>query len=176
MIAKRSRHLRQLHEALQNNRVEKWYLALVDGSWLEGARLINSKIRKNLLRGGERVVDVSAHGKESLTWMMPQERFREATLMKVRPLTGRTHQIRVHAAHSGHPVAGDEKYGHPDFNEKMHTLGLRRLFLHASELHLRLPGSGRVIHVEAPLPGPLLGVVARLRAEQVDQGQRLGVR
>jgi len=84
------------------------------------------------------MVVVSEEGKSAITWFRPIHKFKQATLVEAIPLTGRTHQIRVHATHIGHPLAGDEKYGDRDFNRQMQRLGLRRLFLHSASLSFKL--------------------------------------
>jgi 23S rRNA pseudouridine955/2504/2580 synthase len=139
MIAKKRSTLVQLHELLQTHQVEKVYLALVKGKWQGGMREINAPLLKNQLQSGERMVRVSEEGKEALSLFEPLQRFKSATLMKVTLKTGRTHQIRVHAAYAGHPLAGDEKYGDKEFNRHMRQLGLKRLFLHAASLTFSLP-------------------------------------
>ena len=84
------------------------------------------------------------------------------TLVEARPITGRTHQIRVHARHLGHPLAGDERYGEASANRELRQLGLRRLFLHAAETTLRHPRTGEVLRFECPLPEELSGFLSRL--------------
>jgi 23S rRNA pseudouridine955/2504/2580 synthase len=111
---------------------------------------------------GERTVRVDASGKPSLSEFRPVQFFgRRATLMEVSLLTGRTHQIRVHAAHAGHPVAGDEKYGNAEFNESMAELGLTRMFLHAHSVSFDWPEGGQ-FSVNTPLPSELASVVERI--------------
>jgi 23S rRNA pseudouridine955/2504/2580 synthase len=112
-------------------------------------------------RGGARVVRVG-EGKQSVTRFKPVRQFRNATLANATILTGRTHQIRVHAAVAGHPVAGDGKYGDRDFNRELRALGLKRLFLHASRI--RLPGAGGRLGagIDAPLPDELREFLRRL--------------
>jgi len=105
-------------------------------------------------------VDVS--GKTGRTRFVPRTPGKKASLMEALPFTGRTHQIRVHAASAGHPVAGDPKYGERDFNRFMRDHGLRRLFLHAASLRFENPGDGTMLTVEAPLPAELLGVLTSL--------------
>ena len=110
---------------------------------------------------------VDASGKPSLSEFRPVQFFgKRATLMEVGLLTGRTHQIRVHAVHAGHPVAGDEKYGDEDFNESMHALGLNRMFLHASSVSFEWPGNAGLFSVNAPLPPELSQVVEQLETTQ----------
>jgi 23S rRNA pseudouridine955/2504/2580 synthase len=113
---------------------------------------------------GERTVRVDASGKPSLSEFRPVQFFgKRATLMEVSLLTGRTHQIRVHAAHAGHPVAGDEKYGDPEFNEAMSELGLKRMFLHAHSVSFDWPEGGQ-FSVNTPLPPELASVVEKIES------------
>lgn len=142
LIAKRRSVLRELHRLLRENGVDKRYLALVKGQWPGGEkgkeRRVDAPLLKNTLRSGERVVTVSDEGKSALSIFRPLEVFADASLVEVRLLTGRTHQIRVHAASIGHPIAGDEKYGDEAFNRQMKEYGVRRLFLHAHSLSFSL--------------------------------------
>jgi len=102
-------------------------------------------LQKNNLRSGERMVEVNPEGKESLTEFSVIQRFGDfATLVEARPITGRTHQIRVHARHAGHPIAGDPKYGDDDFSQQIRELGGKRLFLHAASLTTELPDGTRL--------------------------------
>lgn len=165
VIAKKRSALRNLHELLREGGMEKRYLALVQGDWPGGARTVTAPLHKNQLKGGERIVTVDAAGKAARTLFRPLTRYGRASLLEVELDTGRTHQIRVHGAHIGHPLAGDDKYGDPDFNRSLRELGLRRLFLHAVALGFREPGSAREVHVSAPLPDELRGVLDRLEAE-----------
>ena len=138
LIAKRRSVLRELHRLLRENGVDKRYLALLKGCWQGGERRVNAPLLKNTLRSGERVVTVSEEGKAAASIFRPVEVFADASLVEVSLLTGRTHQIRVHAASIGHPIAGDEKYGDEGFNRQMKAHGLRRLFLHAQSLRFSL--------------------------------------
>jgi 23S rRNA pseudouridine955/2504/2580 synthase len=114
--------------------------------------------------GGERMVRVQREGKIAMPVFTPGRQHRElATLLDVSIHTGKTHQIRVHAAFAGHPVAGDEKYGDREFNARLRTLGLRRMFLHASSVAFRWPDSGSEFRAEAPLPVELAAVLEKLR-------------
>ena len=168
MIAKRRSVLRGLHDALREGQVEKRYLALVRGAWPGGARDVSAPLHKRQLRGGERMVTVSEAGKPSRTRFIPMEVYREASFMEVSLGTGRTHQIRVHAAHIGHPVAGDEKYGDEAFNKAMREHGLKRLFLHAHSLAFVAPHSGEALHIDAPLPPALRSVLNSLEGNDQD--------
>ncbi len=162
MIAKRRPVLTALHAAFRHAKVRKRYLVLVKGHWRGGARDIEAGLRRNVLRSGERLVRVEASGKAGRTRFVPRSPGRTASLMEALPFTGRTHQIRVHAACAGHPVAGDAKYGEREFNRRMRDHGLRRLFLHAASLSFENPGEGAMLTVEAPLPAELRGALASL--------------
>lgn len=162
MIAKRRTILKAIHTQLQAGLVEKIYCALVKGAW-QGGTTVSAPLKKNYLLSGERVVRVSQLGQESLTEFKVLKRYRTATLIEARPKTGRTHQIRVHAASVGHPLASDPKYGDPQFNQEMKHKGINRLFLHAQKIGLAsLPGYSSDIMVEAPLDPKLQAALARL--------------
>lgn len=168
LIAKRRAALRELHAALRDREMTKRYLALVAGKWQLGKKRIELPLLTNQKQGGERVVRVHADGQSALSTFVPEQHFGKlATLMAIEIGTGRTHQIRVHAAHAGHPVAGDEKYGNKDANEMLKTFGLRRMFLHAHSLEFARPGSGEKFSISAPLSEELTSVLANL--QQVKQ-------
>ncbi|HCK81686.1 MAG TPA: 23S rRNA pseudouridine(955/2504/2580) synthase [Candidatus Competibacteraceae bacterium] len=160
-LARTPQALRAIQDALRAGRVEKRYLALVRGRWNHGPREVSLPLRRNVLRGGERMVEVADDGKPALTRFRPVSLFKPASLLEARIATGRTHQIRVHAAGIGHPLAGDAKYGDPAFDRLMvERYGLRRSFLHAHSLVL--PLGGREIAVSAPLDLELKAVLDRL--------------
>lgn len=151
MVAKKRSMLRHLHQALRGDGVDKRYMALVRGRWESGRKQVSAPLLKNTLRSGERMVEVTDEGKEALTLFKVLRRFGDfATLVEARPITGRTHQIRVHALHAGHAIAGDSKYGDEDFSRELRELGGKRLFLHAYELKVPLPEGG-VLSLEAPV-------------------------
>lgn len=164
LIAKKRSELRMLHELLRERAVDKRYLALVQGRWNLGDKRINAPLLKNQLRSGERIVTVNPEGKAADSRFRPLDIFKEASLVEVDLGTGRTHQIRVHGAHVGHPLAGDEKYGDEVFNRRMRELGLRRLFLHAHSIGFRDPVNGREINVSTPLPAELRAVLDQLES------------
>jgi 23S rRNA pseudouridine955/2504/2580 synthase len=163
VIAKRRSFLRAFHEQLRAGAVEKYYLALVAGVWEGGERTVEAPLRKNTLQGGERIVRVDAGGKTALTVFRPVDRFRQATLVEAVLHTGRTHQIRVHAAHIGHPLAGDAKYGSRTFNAGMRDAGLRRMFLHAHRVVFDDSGGERV-DISVPLDDGLKAVLEGLES------------
>lgn len=158
MIAKKRSVLRHLHAELRGEGkgkgVIKRYEALVRGRWPASTRKVHAPLQKSNLRSGERMVEVNVEGKESLTEFRVLERFGDyATLVEAQPITGRTHQIRVHAKHAGHPIAGDPKYGDDDFSRELRDLGGKRLFLHARSLQVVM-ADGQELSVEA-LPGKM---------------------
>lgn len=151
ILAKKRSALRQLHDLLSNGLVQKRYLVIVQGAWQRGEYRLEQALQKNTLRSGERVVRVSDDGKESISVFKPLSVRSHASLLEVQILTGRTHQIRVHAAHLGHPVAGDEKYGNDEFNRFIKSQGGQRMFLHARSLEFELSEPHAEIAVNAPL-------------------------
>ncbi len=163
VIAKKRSVLRSFHTLLRDGGMDKFYLALVMGRWKGSAKGkgIDAPLRKNELKSGERIVRVSEDGKPSLSIFTPITLYKDCSLMRVKLVTGRTHQARVHAQYSGHPIAGDSKYGDENFNRVMAGRGLKRLFLHAAELHFTLPDHGTV-HVEAPLDEKLQNLLNNL--------------
>jgi 23S rRNA pseudouridine955/2504/2580 synthase len=153
-----------LHASLRDGEgFEKRYLALLKGSWQLGKKRIDAPLRTDLRVGGERTVKVAPAGKAAASDFRVVQSFGKiATLMEVSILTGRTHQIRVHAQYAGHPVSGDPKYGDAEFNKEMRELGLERMFLHASSLSFVWPDRGTEFSVNAPLPPELARVVDAL--------------
>ena len=163
LLAKKRAALLDLQSQLQSEAMTKTYLALTRGRWIGDEFLVNAPLLKNQLSSGERMVKVSGEGKPSKTIFRVKEIFSTATLMSAELLTGRTHQIRVHAAYKHHPLAGDDKYGDEFFNSSMRKAGLKRLFLHAYQLTFNV--AGNVQCVEAPLDETLLSVLKTLRLE-----------
>ena len=164
LVARKPAVLRMLHAGLREGEgFEKRYLALVKGSWQLGKKRIDAPLRTDLRVGGERTVKVQTSGKSAISDFRPVQGFgRIASLLEVSILTGRTHQIRVHAAYAGHPVAGDPKYGDFEFNKEMREYGLDRMFLHASRLSFVWPDRGTEFSVNAPLPPELAQVIDAL--------------
>ena len=179
LVAKRRAALRDLHLQLREGQTEKHYLALVCGKWNLGTKRIELALDTDERRSGERHVAVRAHGKKSVSTFKPVQFFGNlATLMEVEIDTGKTHQIRVHAAHAGHPVAGDDKYGNRIFNGIFKDYGLKRMFLHSSSLGFTRPGTREPMLASAPLPPELSAVLDTLtrgkaRAPQDERGKTL---
>jgi 23S rRNA pseudouridine955/2504/2580 synthase len=163
LVAKRRSVLRELHARLREREMEKRYLALVCGRWGLGIKKLEMPLKTNQKQGGERMVRVHPEGQTAESTFKPIERYgTNATLMDVHIGTGRTHQIRVHAAYAGHPVAGDEKYGDKACNESLKAFGLRRMFLHAHSLKFVRPGSNVEFSVTAPIDAELQSVLDHL--------------
>ncbi|WP_198003257.1 RluA family pseudouridine synthase [Alkalilimnicola ehrlichii MLHE-1] len=164
MVAKRRSALRELHEQLRTGAVHKRYLALLTGALGRGPIPVEAPLeRRSGPAGGVRV---ASHGKLARTVFRAVARPGGMTLAEADIATGRTHQIRVHAAHLGMPIAGDDRYGERAVNRRLRGLGLKRLFLHAHRLELSAPGTGQPLSIEAPLPDELAAVVAQLQAPQ----------
>ena len=160
VISKRRSALRELHQLIREGGVRKRYLALIVGELPRREMTVDAPLKKNVLRGGERLVKVDpVDGKPARTIFRRLRQFRfagrAATLVEADLITGRTHQIRVHAAHLGTPLAGDPKYGDEEANRMLKGFGLSRLFLHASVLGFRLEYMTEPLRVEAPLPDEL---------------------
>lgn len=155
VVAKRRSALTSLHRQLREGSVEKSYLALARGDWRDRDAAVELPLLKHLNQAGERHVRVHREGKPAATLFSTQRRLPGFTLVRARLLTGRTHQIRVHLAHLGHPIAGDPKYGDFEWNRELARRGLKRMFLHAERLAFTHPRSGERIELAAPLPGEL---------------------
>jgi 23S rRNA pseudouridine955/2504/2580 synthase len=161
LVAKKRSALRSLHEQLRAGAVDKRYQTLLMGRWQGGERNVELPLEVEHRQGGERHVRVSRAGKAARTVFRPHEIFTDCVLCEVHLYTGRTHQIRVHAAAIGLPVAGDDRYG----AGVPAPPALRRLFLHASRLEWAHPLTGRPVVVTAPLPPALESVLAELRRD-----------
>lgn len=163
LLAKKHSALRKVQQLIRDSKVEKRYFALIKGSPKRDRFEVDAALKKNQLRGGERMVEIDEdEGKPSLSRFKVVQRFADCALVEVEIITGRTHQIRVHALHAGHPLAGDSKYGDADFNALMKTRGLKRLFLHAHSLRFPWGDKGAERHWTAPLPAELRAVLDSL--------------
>ncbi|MCG8317091.1 MAG: 23S rRNA pseudouridine(955/2504/2580) synthase RluC [Pseudomonadales bacterium] len=167
MIAKKRSMLKGLHQRLRDEGgIEKRYLALVCGRWKGKEHRIEAPLEKFHLSSGERMVRVSRDGKPSLTVFKWRQHFASATLLEAYPITGRTHQIRVHAQYAGHPLAGDPKYTTKEQNEAFKSAGLKRLFLHAHSISIPgLLADGLDFYVEAPMPEDLAATLRSLSTD-----------
>ena len=161
LIAKKRSVLKNLHEQLSQHQMEKRYTALVKGTWSKKRHTIDAPLYQN-----SRYTVVDAKGKEAISHFQPLKNFHqqdfEASLVEVLIETGRTHQIRAHAKHAGHPIAGDDKYGDPRFDAEIKTKGLNRLFLHAHQLTFTNPLTNEIQKVQAPLTQDLQDFLKKL--------------
>jgi len=166
VLAKKRAALAELQALLRGEGeggIRKRYLALLVGRMPDGTMSVDLPLQVGLRQGGERHVQVADAGKPSLSHFRVLERRGGHSWCEVRIDTGRTHQIRVHAAHIGHPVAGDDKYGDPEANRRLRQqAGLRRLFLHAASLEFALDGGRSPYVINAPLAPELVEALDRL--------------
>ncbi len=159
LVACKRSALRHLQDQFRDRETGKTYLALVVGDWPASRKVIDAPLHKYLLADGERRVKVvgkdDPDGMKSVTMVTVRERLAGFTLLEVTIKTGRTHQIRVHLASQGHPIAGDDKYGDFEHNRALQKQGLRRMFLHAWRLQFNHPASAARVELLAPLPPEL---------------------
>jgi 23S rRNA pseudouridine955/2504/2580 synthase len=170
LLAKKRAALVNLHEQIRENRLDKRYLACVHGQWHPDwgtRRAVKASLRKYMTPDGERRVRVQEDGLASHTVFNLQERLGDYALVEAELKTGRTHQIRVHLAHLGLPIVGDEKYGDFQLNKDLARpnarASLKRMFLHAYRVRLTHPASGEQLTLEAPLPADCAGFLQQLR-------------
>ncbi|MFW3616293.1 RluA family pseudouridine synthase [Billgrantia antri] len=163
LLAKSRPALLALNESLKHHQMDKRYLALVAGRWPARREYVSARLDRYDAGNGERRVRVDAAGKVARTRFAVREALPKATLIEAEPVTGRTHQIRVHAAHAGFPLLGDDKYGSREGESLARHLGLSRLFLHAESLTFPEPSSGRPVQIRAPLPDELEAALRRAR-------------
>ena len=163
LIAKRRSYLTHFHEQLRLKQMKKEYLAIVSGDWDNQYNQLSAPLKKNQLKSGERFVTVDKEGKPSETRFKCLKRFGGQSLVRAVPLTGRTHQIRVHAQYAGCPLLGDKKYNEqPSQQEFAQDLGLKTFLLHANRLSFRLPDSDKLHSFEAEVPSTMNKVIERL--------------
>lgn len=160
LIAKKRSALRRLQEQFRNKTVQKYYFALVMGEWKSSCKAVNAPLLKNEVNS---IVRVNPQGKPSETRFKVLERFSQATLIQASPITGRTHQIRVHTQYTGHPIAWDDRYGDRRFDAHTGKVGLNRLFLHAANIRFTHPGTEELMTIEAPMGDQLESVIKKLR-------------
>jgi len=152
IVARKRGALVELHRMLREGEVEKVYLAVAKGGWEGGSRELRESLHKYVDAKGERRVAVREDGMKAVTRVRALKKSADFSLLEVRLLTGRTHQIRVHLAHAGHPVLGDGKYGDFELNRRLEKEGVRRLFLHASRLAFIHPVTREKLELRSPLP------------------------
>lgn len=152
LIAKKRSALRHLQAQFREKTVQKYYFALVMGEWKNSCKVVNAPLLKNEVNS---IVRVNPNGKASETRFRVLEKFQDATLVQASPITGRTHQIRVHAQYTGHPIAWDDRYGDRRFDAYTGKVGLNRLFLHAANIKFTHPGSEEKMDISAPMEARL---------------------
>lgn len=157
LFAKKRAALVDLHAQLRERQVEKRYLAIVKGRWPRRTKTVQQPLHRYLTESGERRVRVQAGGQAALTRITGLEQvvlpeLGPATLVEARIETGRTHQIRVHLAHAGFPILGDDKYGDFELNKSLQKISFKRMFLHAIFMKVRHPVTHRPLGIEAPMP------------------------
>jgi len=168
LIAKKRVALTSLQNQLRERTTDKRYLALTCGQWSSAKRIVEAPLQKNTLKSGERIVRVDSEGKASRSIFIPKIKYQNYCLFEVKIETGRTHQIRVHAQHIKHPVAGDSKYGSFACDQRLKSKGLNRLFLHASQITVNMDFSNDGIQTfNAPLPDNLQQVLDMLDNEKL---------
>jgi len=156
IVCKKRSALVEVHRQLREGEVEKIYATIVKGIPAQDAFELSQPLHKYVMDSGERRVSVREGGQSALTRVKVAKKGRDFSLLEVRLLTGRTHQIRVHLAHAGHPVLGDDKYGDFDLNHTLAKQGVKRLFLHARKLAFDHPIEKKRLRLESPLPGDML--------------------
>ncbi|TVU72358.1 23S rRNA pseudouridine(955/2504/2580) synthase RluC [Vibrio echinoideorum] len=160
LVAKKRSALRHLQAQFREKTVQKYYFALVMGEWKNSCKVVNAPLLKNEVNS---IVRVNPNGKASETRFKVLERFQDATLVQASPITGRTHQIRVHAQYTGHPIAWDDRYGDRRFDAYTSKIGLDRLFLHAANIKFTHPGSEENMDISAPMEARLEKALTGLR-------------
>ena len=164
ILAKKRSALTKMHALIRSGAIDKRYFALVKGVWPDPKRAVKLKLHKYLTEAGERRVSVTEEGQASHTIFYLRQAWAEFSLLEAELKTGRTHQIRVHLAHLGYPIAGDDKYGDFPLNKQLAKQGLKRMFLHAYSLIFEHPLSGENLHLEAALPRDLELFIGALSA------------
>jgi 23S rRNA pseudouridine955/2504/2580 synthase len=166
MVARSRKALLALHDMMREHHGHKRYLALVAGDWVNDRQHLRLPLLKYLTPSGERRVRVDALGKPAHTIITLRRRYGGAwSLVEAELRTGRTHQIRVHLAAQGHPIAGDEKYGSDEIRAALFAQGFRRMFLHAGSLEIPHPVTGEPLRLEAPLPPDCVALLQRLERD-----------
>ena len=155
LLAKKRSVLTAVHGLIRTGQMDKRYLVLVQGQWPSGKRNVKLKLQRFVTGAGERRVSVDDEGRESHTVFELERACGAYSLLQAQLKTGRTHQIRVHLAHLGFPIVGDDKYGDFDLNKRLARQGLQRMFLHAWKLAFVHPQTGDRLRLEAPLPPEL---------------------
>ena len=161
LVAKKRSALRHLQAQFREKTVQKYYFALVMGEWESKWKVVNAPLLKNEVNS---IVRVNSNGKPSETRFKILEKFDQATLIQASPITGRTHQIRVHTQYMGHPIAWDDRYGDRRFDAYTAQFGIDRLFLHAANIRFVHPATEEQMEINAPLDSKLEHALAQMRS------------
>jgi len=169
LIAKRRSFLVHFQNQLRHRKMNKEYLAVVSGKWPKKNKTVDVALLKKTLPSGERIVVVDEQGKPSETKFSLIENLGEYSLIRAKPVTGRTHQIRVHARHCFCPLLGDEKYSDLDKDRTLlQKLHIKTFILHAERLTFKLPETDEVVTVEAPIPKQMSKIIKSLRTNLIE--------
>ena len=163
LLAKKRSVLTAMHELIRIGQMDKRYLVLVHGKWPAGKQHVKLKLQRYVTGAGERRVSVDDEGRESHTVFELERECGGYSLLQAQLKTGRTHQIRVHLAHLGFPIAGDDKYGDFELNKRLAKQGLKRMFLHAWKLAFVHPLDAEKVKLAAPLPQELENFISALK-------------
>jgi len=163
LLAKKRPVLTAMHELMRTGQMDKRYLVLVKGQWPSGKQHVKLKLQRYVTGAGERRVSVEDEGRESHTVFELARACGAYSLLRAQLKTGRTHQIRVHLAHLGFPIVGDDKYGDFELNKRLAKQGMKRMFLHAWKLAFVHPLTGDRLRLEAPLPQELENFISTLK-------------
>ncbi len=169
LVARKRSALTALHQALRDGAVDKHYSAIAHGTWRKGQRRVDAALRQTMAAPAEKRMVADEDGLPAATIFTPMRQWRGFSLLDARLLTGRTHQIRVHLAHVGHPILGDDKYGSRELDRPLARLGVRRLMLHAASLSFIHPGTGERVRFESPLPEAFNAFIERLDERDAEQ-------
>lgn len=176
LVAKKRGVLTALHDMFREGRMRKRYLALVKGRWRDPLRHVRLALLKHQTEEGERKVSVSHEGKPAHSIVRLVARWENFSLVEVTLETGRTHQIRVHLAHLGFPLCGDDKYGDFPLNKALQKQGLHRMFLHAAQISFDHPMTGQELSLAAEVPDDLCAFLRQLdENEKRDYGSKLPI-
>jgi 23S rRNA pseudouridine955/2504/2580 synthase len=167
LIAKDPLTLQELHGKFRDRAIRKSYQALVVGNWPEQIDRVDTDLIKVKHKSAETYMAIGPTGKHAETSVLQVDRFRAISLMRFEIATGRTHQIRVHAASVGCPIAGDRKYGNATFNQVLRQKGFRRMYLHAHTVHVDLSGSSGPLQICAPLSDDMKLLIEKLRGDEI---------
>jgi len=163
LLAKKRSVLTAMHELIREGQMDKRYLVLVHGQWSAGKQHVKLKLQRYVTGAGERRVSVDDEGREAHTVFDLKRACGAYSLLQAQLKTGRTHQIRVHLAHLGFPIVGDDKYGDFELNKRLAKQGMKRMFLHAWKLAFVHPLTGTQLKLEAPLPPELENFISTLK-------------